>query len=289
MAHSVIILRTHYISSETFQMASALAHKGAEVVIAIDETHATISSPIPKISVTPRAAVDLGLSPSPDFAWRCGDYCLYMARQQYPDASEYWLVEHDVRINWQAAASFFLPFRDSTAHFHAARLQASDQNWYWHRSLGDREGVMRCLFPIVRATGEAIDYLLPLRRLSTPSHHIGLPNDEAFVATTLSDGGFYCADIAGVHPGSYDWSTFSFSRPIPVRSFDRNKPDARLYHPVLSGPAFLKKAMQYCSKPRRPAELEEIAASVELECGPEVAANFRHKVHCQTPYTTSRR
>jgi hypothetical protein len=101
---------------------------------------------------------------------------------------------------------------------------------------------------------------------------MGLPNDEAFVATNLVAGGFKCIDILDRFPAVYDSSTFSFSRPVSGRYFESIESDGKLYHPVLWGSAFLHKALYYCS---RHGNWDKFAKEIARECSPQIAEIFK--------------
>jgi len=101
---------------------------------------------------------------------------------------------------------------------------------------------------------------------------LGLPNDEAFVASSLMTAGFNCADISVLGDQLYDWRTFSYSVPISGKRFDQGGVDRRLYHPVLYDDPFFRKAVQKLWSIPRSEQAPALMADLEIECGPRLAA-----------------
>lgn len=222
----------------TIAMADELAQASTlPVSFVADERKVRVSRSFRDVvSVTVPACEELGLYCPDDFAWTCGDYGYHLARQQYPEAERFWMIEYDVRFSGRAC-EFFDFFCDRDADFLAAFLREAEPYWYWSASVRAR-GLRpyRCLFPVTRLSARAIDAVREKRvQQSRRSLRRRLwPNDEAMVATTLCNGDFSCRDFNGFGPTFYDPSSFSFTEPIDGDAFDFDGP-TRIHHPVLYG------------------------------------------------------
>jgi hypothetical protein len=242
----VILYRTTRYDADTAAALDALAvASGRAVAVVIDERGGAIDTDgHAKVSVTVPAVRALGLYAPPDFAWRCGDYGFYLARAQFPEVRDFWLIEDDVRI--VAPAAFFaLTDAHPAIDMLAGELRAAEDGWWWEATARSRDArVMRAFFPVVRMSARAIDVARDKRvahgRL--PWRRAQWPNDEAFAATAIAHAGLSWRDLNALGKPLYDPATFSFrglidGGAVPVAPDDR----AQLLHPVLSGERYRRK------------------------------------------------
>ena len=114
-------------------------------------------------------------------------------------------------------------------------------DWYPHARARDVQPY-RCLFTVVRVSDRAIDGLLEKRvqQSSSAQRRKTWPNDEAFAATTLANGGFACCDINGLGQTFYTADTNSITTRFQGETFAPPQTGVQIYHPVLFGEAFLR-------------------------------------------------
>ena len=248
-SRSLVVFRTHFIDQRLLDFIGLIAAApDYEVVVAVDEISRTVDTHgLPKLSMNAAAFEALGLfTELGDLLWRCGDYPLYLARQAYPDAAHYWLIEYDVAINRPDPAGFFREFDDAHAQdFLSTHFRERESWWEWGDPMqGEYTVVWRSYFPLVRLSGRAIDFLLQRRRLAStrimaiaPQFRPSWPNDEAFVACELHYNGFDCADFA-ILADCYDRTTFF--NDVLVHPDHLPPHDGRIYHMVRWDTHYLK-------------------------------------------------
>ena len=213
-----------------------------QVAVAIDETRGAVDvGPHRKISVTAAACRALGLHCPDDFGWRNGDYNLYLARQAFPAARQFWMIEPDVEHSFASFEQFValfdgLPEVDLLSSY----LFPADREWYWQRTIKDRSvGVQRCFFPLIRISARAVDVCLEQRRRDRLSLHARLfwPNDEAFVASTVTRAGMRLADLNSTGVAVYSENSFGYEPLDGDDGWFRGTAN-QVYHPVLHGDAY---------------------------------------------------
>lgn len=239
----VIVIRTNHIDATLRRTAERLgAESGYRVCFAADETGGAIDcAPFPKIALTRESIADLGVLVSADMLWRCGDYCLYAARRQYPTAPFFWLIEPDVEIGGASLRAFFARYETALPRdFIVGYFGPYAASWPWHRLMAPHAArVYGCLFALLRISGPAVDFLLERRQALTRHFAAGAdaalwPNDESFTATELALGGFACGDLNDPPPAVYHPDSYRFGFPIARSRLDR-KGAPRVYHPVMGG------------------------------------------------------
>lgn len=271
-AHTFIGLRTHYIDDGVRRFASRLmVETPFEFALLVDEAcEGARVEGLPKIAIDPTALDALGLYRNFEApGWRCGDYALYLARQQFPACQYYWVTEPDVRINVAHLSEFFDMFSADSSDLIVSQLRLAEDGWYWRRSMEtSRYDVYRCFFPLVRISGEALDFLAAERRRRAADARCRdlWPNDEAFVATVLKHGGFRCRDLNEFGNGPCSSETFTFDRPIAEADFKGLGFDGKVYHPVLGGDRLFKKLLQNVKAGGSPQHaLEEVSRLIGIE------------------------
>jgi hypothetical protein len=196
----------------------------------------------------------LGLHCPSDFAWRCGDYCVYLARQRFPEATHLWMVEYDIRIAGGQPAAFFEAFEHQPQiDFLACNYHRAGTDWDWYFNASARDVVtFRCTFGIIRLSARAIDRLLAkrLQQARIFWRRKLCPNDEGFVATTLSNEGFNCADFNDFGKVFYDDNTMSLHSPVRGETFAPTTPCPMIHHPVLWGVDYERGNASGADKPK---------------------------------------
>jgi hypothetical protein len=76
------------------------------------------------------------------------------------------------------------------------------------------------------------------------------PNDEGFVATTLSNDDFLCADFNGFGQIFYDSETMSLHLPVRGETFAPTTPIPMIHHPILWGADFERGNASRATKPK---------------------------------------
>ena len=214
------------------------------------------------LRLTQAVAEEMGLYCPPDFAWRCGDYGMYLALRHFPEVKFFWQIEYDVRIQGDAS-QFFSFFQSATADMLAAHYRPSDRSYRWFSfSAGRNVTPYRCLFPVIRLSSRALSFLHSKRvqHGRRRQRRATWPNDEGFVATTLSNSDYTCRDFNDFGQTFYDESTFSYFTPIPGEDFSPSHLHPTLYHPVLYGEDYRRKIIALKARPsplKFPARVEQ--------------------------------
>ena len=248
--------------------------------------------------MTPDVLQELGLYVTGDASWRCGDYAYYTARRAYPAADLFWMVEPDVRFNFDNVADFFRIYdQRPDVDLFATQLGPADATYAWTAMMAPfAERPQRCMFPVTRLSARAVDHLLLKRqalsrrfaaelgadgRPRSPDHW---PNDEVFVATMLVEAGMACADLNSLGRSVYDHTTFSYQFPFSEQRFRLRGRDGMIYHPVLKSDAFLRKVRGMFEHIRNGGgpglfihdlfDRPELIEDIRLECGSDAADQF---------------
>ena len=175
--------------------------------------------------------------------WYCSDYPLYIVRKYFPDYDYYWSFENDVFCNGNSYKPFFENYKNDDSDLIISHYRSTkNENWVWNLYstwCGYKDNdIYGCLFPVVRISAKAADFLYQKRLehaeifknlINNTSHHKMLHNRwifcEAFTATELTHNGFKCKNLD---------EPFLRYQPIYNLNIERifEKPDFRLYHPV---------------------------------------------------------
>lgn len=272
-----IALRTHRFETQERLLLEGLAHVGLPLAVVADERgHPVDAEPFPKVEFTVESVARLGLPLHPDMGWLCGDYFPALFAEAFPDAEYVWLIEPDMRFHFNDPRTFFAAFSGSRADLVAARYDFAPPDWYWlDRMTPFGRPVRRTLFSGVRLSRRAVAAVASARRRLPPNLAADrYPNDEALVATVLGNGRYDCRTYADF--GRFFTSaTFSFSKPISGRLLDARRPDGLVYHPVLYGEAFLRKARAFVRRYPSAKHVDDMHAGVLQELGPDAATAFR--------------
>ncbi|MBE7211472.1 MAG: hypothetical protein INR65_10685 [Gluconacetobacter diazotrophicus] len=258
LGRELIVVRTHFYNHSLDLFVQELeTRSGRKVVIAADETNGPVAVP-PSVSKVTVSAATAGLPAPPDAMWRCGDYNLYAVAAAHPDTQRFWLVEPDVRIHDEALDRFF----DGTAATAAADfvtpwfVQASPE-WMWFDTMRPFSSrIHNCMLQAARFSRQAIAALEERRREMAEGFGEGKrpltdwPNDEAFVGATLVEAGMAVATFAEHAPDHRLDGSFTFLKPTSLNWLRRQPADRRLYHPVVEGDKFIKRANLFLDEVR---------------------------------------
>jgi hypothetical protein len=248
MAHDSVptrlLIRTTAITPAVLEFADTLERtSNYPVALIFDERAESIDSGSrTAIGLSTASCTALGLYCPEDFAWKCGDYGYYLARERFPDTEHFWMVETDVRFYGNTIADFFRFFDGHVdVDFLAADIGPAGHSWFWLRSARARDVTpYRCLFPVTRLSRRAIDAVLE-RRLSHGRYlrrRLLWPNDEAMVATTLLNSGFACRDFNDFGRAFYSEETFYYGEPIDGDNFQVMDRNVQMVHPILFGATY---------------------------------------------------
>jgi hypothetical protein len=246
MNDTLVLLRTHRFNAQAASLAARLcAETDYRIALVADESRGAIAcAPLPKVALTAASCRALGLHWQADTGWRCGDYGFYLARAALPPARFVWMIEPDVLPQFETLAEFFDGFRTEPADALLCQFRPARSDWYWYHGMRmRRSAVYRCLFPIVRLSGRAIEKLLAARQQASRSVALRFewPNDEAFVATEAMALGLACKDLNDCGRVVYDTESMSYHRPIDGGALERMPAPGLIYHPVLYGAALAAK------------------------------------------------
>lgn len=273
---TAILLRANHFGPSERTALSALKVLGLPVIVAADERNGQLeTAPYPKVSLTEATVAALGLPTHPNMGWMCGDYSLSLLANEMPHIENVWLIEPDIRFHFKDIRTFFAAFSGSAADLVSMRFDLAPPDWHWTSRI-EPFGLpaRRMLFSGIRISRRAIAAVTTARRwlpFGLPPDL--LPNDEALVATILGNRGFDCRTYAEF--GSFTTTkSFNFAKPISAKWLDRAAPDDLVYHPVLYGEAFLRKAIAFIRRYPSYHHQQEMREGVERELGTAAAEDF---------------
>jgi hypothetical protein len=121
----IVLLRVTTVGPRERAFADQLAdYSSMDVVYLPDGRKGQVPDEArPVIAINNPDLAQLGLHLTDDYAWRCGDYGLYLARKRFPNASAFWIIEGDVRFSGESPADFFLAMRTCDADLLAPYLR----------------------------------------------------------------------------------------------------------------------------------------------------------------------
>jgi len=169
--------------------------------------------------------------------WYNSDYPQYIVRKYFPKYDYYWLIECDVFCNGKSYKPFFKKYKHNKSDLIIKDYRPihSDSDWWWQYKTEwcyNNTPLYGSLFPVVRISGDAIDFLYKKRLEQADLFNKVKENTdnrwifcELFIATELTNNNFKCQDLDE-----------PFIRYLPVYNLNKErifeKPDFRLYHPV---------------------------------------------------------
>ena len=253
----VICIRTNHYNQQLDRfIEDTLLPTGRRVVLLADESTASVASPQHREKIVLHPA-EAGLFMSPDAMWRCGDYCLYAAIAALPDARHIWLIEPDVRIHSADPRSLFdgADASQPPADFVTAWFVTASPQWAWYNTITPfYPTTCNCMLQLARFSRPFIEALLEARRAlsrrfaneARPAST--WPNDESFIGAVAHARQFRVATLAEHAPAFSTDGTFTFLKPTSGQFLHDAPLDNKIYHPVLYGPSFLKRARLYLNE-----------------------------------------
>ena len=172
-----------------------------------------------------------------EIMWYNCDYRFYYVRKIFPGYDCYWQFEYDIFCNGDSYQPFFDTYAKHTEDLLSTHYRAEQMNgnWPWSKNVDwnyKDMPIYGSLFPIVRLTGRAVDFLYGqrLKQEELFENMSGSKNDawpfcELFVPTELVNNGFTAASM---EEKQITWNNeYDLNE---VRLFEH--PDNLLYHPV---------------------------------------------------------
>lgn len=270
---TVILFRTQDVDASLAVFAARVRDwSGMPIAFIVDERKGEVTIPdwAAKLSLSEQSCGAIGLYCPDDFAWRCGDYGLYLARHAFPAVERFWLIENDVRLTGTNPAEFFAFFAARDEDFLASYIGPAPVDWYWHDSLLSRDRTPhKCFFPLCRVSARALDRLFEARRSHSRSwsrRHFWA-NDEGFVATGLIGDGFACADFNDFGRRFYDTAAFHFETVADGDALPECEAAVCLLHPVLYGEALARKRARLIARHHRPSALARLERRFDRKLG----------------------
>lgn len=244
---AIIVRATRWSEPLAHFIAELRAASGLPVFPALDSRYLAEGEETGAIRVDRDLLCQMGLYCPGNFAWRCGDYVYYLARQQHPEYSHIWLIEHDVRFSPARIHAFFECFSGVDVDFLSALFNSADPKWYWYNFALARDAKpYSCFFPVTRLSGRAIDSLRAKRREHSRQwwRRILWPNDEIFVATTAHHAGLSIADINEYDDTLYDGEFFQYNKSFSAADYEgflMQSGGPAMFHPVLYGEEYYQR------------------------------------------------
>lgn len=170
--------------------------------------------------------------------WYNCDYTYYIIRDIFPYYQYYWQIEYDVYYNGEDYRLFLDSYLNNSSEL-LYNFGESPQTWYWDKySDWIYPSLSRycCLYPIMRLSGLAIDYLYKRRIeigkifkeiVELDNKDKRYPYCELFTATELMAGGFICECLPNHKIGWSENSTMEFYSEKKYMIYDNI-----FYHPV---------------------------------------------------------
>jgi hypothetical protein len=250
-----VLVRAHFVSEKLLDLIRMLKEgAGFDLWVCADETQGPLDLPRELVLVHNTAmCADLGLVESlPDspLLWYFGDYAFYCAHHRIPDYDYYVMLEYDVEfVRGNAFALESLITRLSLAvnspyDLIATHYGPRDPDWGWGETCaGKFKDFYGLFFPLVVLSKRALQYLYDWRKCEAAN-----PPDsgryvfcEAFVPSALmAAGGYRCADLSRLLPGSWDPANFRTRPPMLMGALPPLSPQVEVVHPVYSKREYLQ-------------------------------------------------
>jgi hypothetical protein len=254
---NLILFRTHYFDSYLETIADELVREtGIPLCFVIDERRGAVEIPerFFKVSHTNEELERIGLFTEVDnLFWRCGDYVFYNAYHHFPDYDFYWTIEPDIYLNFENKSEFFDFFNEfDLVDCLALGLGEANPDWGLNYDGMHQfsERVYRCIYPIMRLSRGAVDFLsrervaLSARYLADGYQPFRWPNDESFTATMLMENGYSVRDFNDFgrefYRGEHMWGG-----PYAHRLLKEQPADGVIYHQVFSGETYRHKIFEH--------------------------------------------
>lgn len=237
---TVAAIRTHRWGEDEARLATALAPVfGDRLCVVFHNRPADVVPPLPVVDMSDDWVRARRLRVTPDYGWRCGDYALYALREARPDAGHYWLIEPDVFFAGPVA-DFFARMEGTGADALGVRFAEVNRQHRFARTMPEGVPLWRAIFALVRFSGRALDWLMPLRQAYSEggASPRNFANDEIFAFSHLAaDPGMSRAAMADLAPDWFADTRFETDPDMLVDTLaGRTAPG--LFHPVRTRASF---------------------------------------------------
>ncbi len=289
-----MLVRAHFVSDKLVDLLRMLKQGvGYDLRVCADETQGPLDLPGEVVlGHSTEMCSDLGLLgslPNSPLLWYFGDYSFYCAYHAIPDYDYYVMIEYDVefvRGNVYALESLIsrlslpgVPPYDLVATHYGPR----DQDWGWGETCKGRfNDFYGLFFPLVVLSKRAVQYLYDWRRYeaANPLESGRYVFCEAFVPTALmAAGGYHCADLNSLLPGSWDPSSFRIRPPMLLGGLPALSRGIELVHPVYSEREYLDSELGDARHNDRVAEfMERLSDPDLLPVSPELRIAFLNEL-----------
>ncbi|MGP0076772.1 MAG: hypothetical protein ACLPWF_33075 [Bryobacteraceae bacterium] len=266
----VVLVRAHFVSDKLLDLLRMLREGvGYDLRVCADETEGPLDLPSEIVlGHSAQMCSDLGLVgtvPDDRLLWYFGDYAFYCAFHDMPDYDYYVMIEYDVefvRGNVYALESLIRrlsipgnPPYDLVATHYAP----GPPFWGWCETCRGR--FKKCygiFFPLVVLSKRALRYLFDWRRheAANPPKSGRYVFCEAFIPSALmAAGGYRCADLESLLPGSWDGESFRATHPMLLGALPPLPRAVEVVHPVYSEREFLASELSLARQNNSVAEL----------------------------------
>ncbi len=243
---TLFLIRGQSFDANTRKTAERISAAGAERVVAVmdERKGVTDTTPFDKISLNNSLLTQLGiLSPPENWGWFCGDFCLYAARQKFPDYDHYCLIESDVTFAGNVASEFVRRMQLDMTDILAAQLEPSAKRNRYSLGLStlNLDHQWGCIFPVTRLSGAAVDAMLSIRLKSLAEGVADKLNDEGVLVGAAQNPALKSRSLESLLPEMFATQSFDTNPPHLLEALQRGEGGDRVYHPVLSLKAILQR------------------------------------------------
>jgi len=250
-----VLVRAHFVSEKLVDLLRILkAGVGYDLRACADETQGPLNLPGEVVlRISTEMCSDLGLLgsvPNSQLLWYFSDYAFYCAHHCIPDYDYYIMIDWDVEfVRGDAYALESLisclnlpegsPYDLVGTHYGP---QTPDWEW-WGTCEGRFKDFYGVFFPLIVLSKRALQYLYDWRKYeaANPLESGNYVFGEAFVPSALmAAGGYRCADLNSLLPGSYDFSSFRIPPPMLLGRLPPLSRGIELVHPVYSEREYLE-------------------------------------------------
>jgi hypothetical protein len=252
---TIVLVRTHFVSEKLLDLLRVLKEGvGYDLRVCADETRGPVDLPRQLVlGHNAEMCSDLGLVDSFPYAplfWYFGDYALYCAYHFVPCYDYYVMIEYDVEFvrgtadALERVISRLIPAEDPPYDLVATHFERTDASWFWTRTCERRfKDVYSIFFPLVVLSRRGLEYLYDWRKdeAANPCESGRHVFCEALVPSALmAAGGYRCADLNSLLPGSWHAQTFRCLPPVLLGALPRLRRGVEVVHPVYSEREYLR-------------------------------------------------
>ncbi|QUS35046.1 hypothetical protein [Falsirhodobacter algicola] len=235
---TIFLIRGQQMDVVARHTAAALEAAGARRIVAVMDERAgpADTAPYPKVSIGADTPAALGLPILPEhWGWFCGDICYYAARQVYPDAAYYCLIESDVAMPGQSASAFLKGLDGVDADLLAVDLGPKDEPQRFSRQLTrlHLDPTWGCILPVTRASAAAVKVMHKLRRVSSRRGFQRL-NDEGVLCGAAQHPDLSFLSLDEIMPDVFGHEDFNTNPPHLAEAILPRVRTSQAIHPVVT-------------------------------------------------------